>query len=586
MADKKRGKFNKQQDVSESETSGSNQKTRRQALAENAGVAHDAGYTILGNGYNIRQKSDRKSAYQELESLQRSAIADYSEWAKEAVNYSNFDSDGAAKNLKQYNDTYTMSMLMGVIAPLENGCSVGSVLQCLMSYNVVRIMNPNLDMDSSRMFYNFKNTVAPMISDMKQDHPILGRLLSPVTSNVDGALSEAGGAKFATTIDAHQKVHDIDSMYLTPRQAAALKLNFMEQYYSDLRSTNDEYKRRSYTANYNKALEHLNAICSNGGYDMSVVAAEERYLVSLKIQENPNYMTMFSETYDVFGVKVNTTKAKDSQRWTGDFISTDEHEWYGSSDLTTNGAFHVRLPMSADSMKKDMLSHASSFNVMRQYVESDLFTGDKKSRENLLKEIENNENQYLERMKFIAKTDNISFGEKIETVYAKQKSNAVKNAETNINAYGVDLTYVDEMQSVVLAKVAKKMGYDPDAMRDNDRHVFDQNSAEYKSMMAGIAGYVRDGKSDGTFSSDMTPERALENIQLNYFEDLNTSEQYDILAHVVTNVEQGYAEHQSDRNGIKRDGLTRLRDIYQDVGISPDVAEQTEDENSYNPFSM
>lgn len=592
MADKKRGKFNNQQGsgTNEDETSYGYQQSRKQALANNAGydplTARDAGHKLLGNGYNIRQKSDKKSAYRELESLQRSAIADYASWAKETVKYDNLNSENAATNLKQYNDTYTMSMLMGVIAPLENGCSISSVLQCLMSYNVVRIMNPDLDMDSSRMFYNFKNTVAPMVSDLKSDHPILGRLLSPITSNIDGALSEAGGAKLATTIDSHEKVHDIDSMYLTPRQVAALKLNFMEQYYSDLRSTNDEYVRKECTANYNKAMKHLNAICSNGGYDMSVVASEERYLVSLKIQENPNYMTMFSETFDVFGVKIDMNDVAKSQRWTGKFISTDEHDWYGTSDLATNGAFHVRMPMSAESMKKDMLSHAGSFNTMRQYVNSDLFIGGKDDKKALLEEIDRNENQYLERMKFIAKTDRISFPDKIERVYERQQAIAIKEAATNSNEYGVDLTYIDEMQSVTLATVAKKMGYDPDAMRDNERHVFDTESAEYKKMMVGITNYVRDGQANGTIPASMTAERALENIQLNYFDNLDAADQYDILAHVVTNVEQGYKEHQSDRNNVKKEGITRLRDIYPDMGINPAENEQNDDEASPDGFSL
>ena len=583
MADKKRGKFNKQQgyDSEESEDgSYSPQKARRSKLAGNAGQTHDAGHTLLGNGYTIRHKSDYKSAQRELESLQRSAIADYSKWAKETVKYDNLDGDNAATNLKQYNDTYTMSMLMGVIQPLENGCDIGSVLQCLMSYNVVCIMNPDLDMDSSRMFYNFKNTVAPMVTDLKSDHPVIGRLLSPALSGVDGALSEAGGAAMATTIDAHEKVHDIDSMYLTPRQVAALKLNFMEQYYTDLRSTSDSYKRKEFTADYNKAMKHLNAICSNGGYDMSVVASEERYLVGLKIQDNPNYMTMFSETFDVFGVKIDKDAVETSQRWTGQFISTDEHTWYGGHDLATNGAFHVRMPMSSEDMQRDMKSHAVSFNTMRQYVESPLFTGNNDTKKALLKEIERNEDQYLARMKFIAKTDNVQLPDKVDRTYKEALRIAKSESENVENEYGVDLTYIDEMQSVTLAKVARNMGYDPDAMRNNERHVFDTDSAEYKKMMSGISRYVEDCKKKGTVSDDLTADRALENIQLNYFDNLDASDQYELLAHVITNVEQGYKEHQSDRNNVKKEGLTRIRDIYADMGINPDINEQNENEDS------
>ena len=97
MADKKRGKFNNQQGsgTNEDETSYGYQQSRKQALANNAGydplTARDAGHKLLGNGYNIGQKSDKKSAYRELESLQRSAIADYASWAKETVKYDNLN---------------------------------------------------------------------------------------------------------------------------------------------------------------------------------------------------------------------------------------------------------------------------------------------------------------------------------------------------------------------------------------------------------------------------------------------------------------------------------------------------------------
>ena len=556
MTDKNRGKVNK------SESAGYQQK-RREVLEENA--KHDAGYKLAGNGYNIRQKSDKKSAYKELESLQRSAIADYKHWANEELKYDNLDNPNAATNLKQYNDTYTMSMLMGVIAPLENGCDLGSVMQCLMSYNVIKMMNPDLDMDSSRMFYNFKNTVAPMISDLQADHPILGRLFSPLTTEVDQTLSEAAGAKFATTIDAHEKVHDIDSMYLTPRQVAALKLNFMEQYYGDLRKTNDKYAQLNRTSEYNKAMKHLNAICTNGGYDMSVVATEEKYLVGLKIQENPNYMTMFAETTDVFGIKFDTKKINDTQRFGGHFISTDEHEYLGSSDLATNGVFHVRMPMSDVDMKKNIESHAASFYTMRQYVNSSMFTGEDSARKALLSEIAENEQQYVDRMKLIARTDRVNIS--VDKYYEQATSLADKNSNKTQTIDGIDAAYVDEMQCVTLNDVAKQMGYEPSAMRNNPRRVFDIESSEYKKMMLGLEKYVEDGKRKGTLSSDMTAEIALENIQLNYFENLSPDKQYGILAHVMTNVEQGYKEHQSDRNNIKKDGVSRLRDVYTEMGL-------------------
>lgn len=558
MADKTRGKVKKQNsadNLDEIDEMYSSQKARRAALAN---MSKDAGYEVQGKGYDVRRRTDKKAAYDELESLQRSAIADYQRWAEESVRYDALGSENAAKNLKQYNDTYTMSMLMGVISPLENGCSISSVMQCLMSYNIVRTLNPDMDMDSSRMFYNFKNTVAPMIADMQIDHPIAGRLFSGAFSSINSTLSEAGGAKFASTIDSHEKMHDVDSMYLTPRQVAALKLNFMEQYYSDLRSTKSEDERQTYTSQYNTAMEHLNAICNNGGYDMSVVAEEERYLVSLKIQQNPNYMTMFSETFDVFGAKVDVDSVNDSQRWMGKFISTDEHAWYGHKDLATNGAFHVRQPMSYDGAIADMKSHAESFNAMRQYVNSELFTGTRDDRAKLLDQIDEHEDQYLTRMEFISKTDNIKMKPDVETLYEKQQDIVESESASKINAYGVDPIYISEMDSVMLSKVVRKLGYDPDDMRDNERRVFDTESDAYKKMLKSVDNYVR------REGSDISAEQALENMQINYFNDMNAEEQYDVLAHVITNVQQGYSEHHSDRSNVRTDGISRIRDIRKD----------------------
>ena len=67
---------------------------------------------------------------------------------------------------------------------------------------------------------------------------------------------------------------------------------------------------------------------------------------------------------------------------------------------------------------------------------------------------------------------------------------------------------------------------------------------------------------------------------------MDAVDQYDILAHVVTNVEQGYKEHQSDRNNVKKEGITRLRDIYPDMGINLAENEQNEDEASPDGFSL
>lgn len=559
---KHNGKYNQdaQQDDS-NDLAESHQKKRREQLAK----YHNSGHDV--KGYTIRQKSDRNQAYRELESLQQSAIASYQDWAHEEIKYDSFDSEASAQNLKQYNDTYTMSMLMGVIAPLENGCDVSSVLQCLMSYNIVRTLNPNLDMDSSRMYYNFKNTIAPLVADMKADHPVLGFLATPLTSGIDKTLAEAGGSKFATTIDAHQKVHDIDSMYLTPRQAAAIKLNFMEQYYTDLRSVDDPYRRNDLTAAYNKSIKHLQAICKNSGYDMSVEAAEERYLVAMKIEKNPDYMTMFSETFDVFGVKMNTEAINASERQTGQFISTDEHRWFGQNDITSNGAFHVRMPMTYDALQKDMNEHARDFNEMREYIKSPICPiAGTDNEQRLLKVIDSHEKQYNDRMLFIAKTDNIKNPKTGEIVSKKDADlmygQARSRAKRDDSWAGA---YADEVDLVTETKVIRNMGYNPAKMKDNERHKIDPASNEYKQMAAAIS---KKQEYDGI--KDKSPEYTLQTMQYHYFEDLDSDDQYNLLAHAIANVEQGYKSHASDRDGMSLNGVASVASVLADLGLEDD----------------
>ncbi len=552
----------------------SHQKARRDALqnlAEQKPMQKDALYDVQGKGFNIHSKNDMERAYDELASLQRSAIADYSKWAKKEVRYDGLDAETAARNLKQYNDTYTMSMLMGVLSPLERGCSITSVMQCMFSYNIVRVMNPNMDMDTSRFFYNAKNTLAPLIDDLRTDHPVIGRFASALVLNkIPDAFNEFGGASMASTIDLHEKTNDIDSMYFTPRQVAALKLNFMEQYYADLRTTTNPYVQQGYTANYNKAMQHLNAICTHSGYDMSIVGVEEKYLVSLKIKENPNYMTMFTETSDVFGAKVDIDKAMNEGRWLGEFITADEHPVYGDKDLATNGVFHVRKPWTKETMAEDMSFKIKSFEAMREYVHSGACVGDKAALE---KQIDEHEQQYLTRMSYMAKTDNVFYKPKSkdktgesktedESQYSQFKD--VKSLYANVKAQMTDLndehkdlmsTYFTEVDSVLLSKVADRMGYDVKAMRDNDRHAFDPSSEEYMRMLAGVERYARDqGK-------NIPADKALYNMQVNYFSDCTPEDQYMILAHAVTNVRQGYREHGTDRYGKAVGSRTRVCDI-------------------------
>lgn len=531
-------------EIDSTETQTSHQKNRRNALAR---MQKDAGYKV--QGFDLRDSQSRNAAYKELESLQRSAIANYKEWAKETINYTNFGSEGVSRNLKQYNDTYTMAMLVGVISPLEQGCTISSCLQTLLSYNIVKTLNPNLDMDSSRLFYNFKNTIQPMLTDFRQEHKILGTLFSGFGNTLTNSLSEEAGGKFAQTIDSHQDAHDIDSMYLTPRQVAALKLNFMEQYYSDLRSGGSDSNKNAMTQQYNAAISHLNAICNNGGYDMSIVAAEERYLVGLKIQQNPDYATIFAETSDPFGVRMDSKAAQNLHLWNGQFTTSDYHDFFGANDISTDGAFHVRIPMTRDELKDNIQENAEYFKMMQNYATGNTFIGTEAQRKQVLKSLQQEEARYLKSLTFMVKTDDI----------ANIRDKAIKNYFNDcMSKANPDMTdFEQELNSVLTAYTAKSMNLDPDSMRNTKRRTFDKTSDEYKDMISRLSSEL-----------NVSEDLALAQKCVNLFQQdpKDSLSAYDYMLHAATNIRQGYAQHGSNREGYEHgDRMSSLREYFADL---------------------
>ena len=211
------------------------------------------------------------------------------------------------------------------------------------------------------------------------------------------------------------------------------------------------------------------------------------------------------------------------------------------------------------SLRSQLLQHANSFDEMRAYVDSPMFTGSDEDRDLLLDEIKKNEKEYLKRVEVIIQTDGITDHGKPISVDQEYANALEKSRESErFNNYSED--FAEELDSVVLDKVVTRMGYNSKAMRDNTRHKFDILSDEYVRMLSGLTQYsVNMRKKDPSYPED--PDVILHNIQNHYFEDLSPAEQYNILAHTVTNVEQGYHEHQSNRNGYSSAHANRLLEL-------------------------
>ena len=288
-----------------------------------------------------------------LESNERSFM-DYKEWAKENVSYQNFNSndphaqDQLSRKLQAHNDSYTISLLMNCITPLQHGMDIDSVLSAYLSYKVIMTANPDLSMNMSRMFSNMHGE-AHMLADMVNIPGIHG-LLNHWSKKLEKGMLNSSTEILGDEIKKAKIEHNLDSLVMSPRQVAALKINFMEQLYSDVRNCKGpeaELQKTRLLVDYSKALDHLNNISINSGFTMDVVAAEERYLVGLRMMEDPSYGNMFEQTGDYYGVKA--VLDEDTGRWSGRFETRDGHEYnVVNPNELTQGAFTVRMPITGD----------------------------------------------------------------------------------------------------------------------------------------------------------------------------------------------------------------------------------------------
>ena len=294
---------------------------------------------------NLNDKAAKKAALRELQIMQTQCLSDYKTWAKEYVKYQDF---GKGKNvdvkLKQCNDQYTMSILMSCIGPLREGISFSSVFTSYLTYNMAKMSNPNMDEDMSRLLLNFREGLmsASETADGKSKF-----FINKLIKHTDKLVLESSTELMNNNIANNLRTHELDSLVMSPRQLAILKLNFMEQFYVDSRSIGSLSKienRDKYFQlqdDYNTAIRHIEAIANNSGYNMDVVAVEERYFVGLKMETNPDYANIFSETQEAFGITPVYDEG-DGKMWSGRFQTSDGHNYTtGGSKV---GTFSPRKP--------------------------------------------------------------------------------------------------------------------------------------------------------------------------------------------------------------------------------------------------
>ena len=512
----------------------------------------------------------RESALRELKILQQHCIADYKEWANQEVKYTDLTDDAkmAASKMKRCNDSYTMSMLMQCVTPLTEGLDGSSIMASFMTYKIAEMMNPSLKQDASRLLANFRNEVSPMIDNLSKESPILGKLAKPLGKVIDANMEVPAGQLMVDELRKSEREGTIDDLSMTPRQLAALKLNFMEQYYVDVRSydpsySEDKVQLEILKEKYNTAMEHVATIATNGGYDMSVVAAEERYLVGIKTLENPNYLNLFHETQGAYGAKPELTE---SEYFDGKFVTGDGHEYTVGGDVGLDGAFTVRIP-NIKNTQDDVCSRSREFAAMIGFVKSDMCPISDKEKKAVIKSIEADIHEYEKSTLVLLKDDGVkhpkafwkkNFEESFDSEYAAA---SVAGADYFKENLGCD--FKNEFAHVVDKYCLTKLGVEGvDVSTDfsSDSSVAGQIVDLAKKRDKNDPRFVKDA--NGNIDVIASADAIREDMRMHFVSEMTPDEIKDLMIHVGANMAQGKNKRDSYSRTSLEDESTKADNIY------------------------
>ena len=345
-----------------------------------------------GGTYNaapadIGKKKDLAKSVAEIQRMQDSIILNYKD-AIGDVHYSiGSDLSDAQYNaelrnrLKSHNDAYFTSMYMSVFSPVsKEGVTIKSLFEIKGSMEALKAFNPNADMDKARLFGRLKDNIA---ASSKNHGVFYKAIMNPVSHYLESVSADSTSKGVATAA----KNDDLDSLVMSPRMLAAMKVNFDEQYYYDTRrlsqsDKNYNEKMETYKKQYDKAIEHVVAIAQNSGYDMSAIAEEERYIVGMKMINSAGdspYNVIYRQTASMYGVRPvdmqGNPRMSNTSLFRGDFESVDGHPY--TTGGSKRGAFEVSHRLSDNdgslSAYKDELSrNGRQLAWMINYTKSDV----------------------------------------------------------------------------------------------------------------------------------------------------------------------------------------------------------------------
>lgn len=309
----------------------------------------------------------RKAAYEEIDKYFNSKIfTSYSQWAKEEVRYNNCEDAEIVERLRSVNNGYTLAMGASILSAYsKDGIDLDNMIDVWVSSWAVHANNKNFDADMTK-------SMLAAVDDLKEHRErlpaVLRGFVGVAATDMRNNLQHKADIYQKKMIDEHLEKHDLDSLMMSARQIAAIKVNFMEQYYVDMREkckTPADISKCE--RDYETAVLHLEQIARNSGFDMGAIAAEERFIVGLKIDDNPRYAILFNETAGPYSAKPKIENGK----WAGKFVTSDDHE-YTVGGHPQQGAFTVRKPAygsnGASSIEKNVRRYAEQFAAIDSYL--------------------------------------------------------------------------------------------------------------------------------------------------------------------------------------------------------------------------
>ena len=287
--------------------------------------------TYKPNQVKLKWASER-NARKEIEYVINHSVQSMEEWADQDLNLDLSDEE-IKERMRKSNNTHTLSMLSSIYSPcVESGFKMSSFFSMMFMRTAFEKINPNFNMDVARLEASWLYNVDDA------DHPKM--------KGIKKLIQEDYMSRTNVSINEHLKNHDMGSLVMTPMHLAAIKCSFDKQAYVAYRKCKTMDEINAVEKKYDKAIQCVKSVAQNSGFDMSVVAAEERYIVGLKIRHNPDYANMYYETYNMGAEPdFNYDRAgnKKSRVWNGIFKTVDGGD-YTVGNHKDKGAFTPRKP--------------------------------------------------------------------------------------------------------------------------------------------------------------------------------------------------------------------------------------------------